>query len=224
MTNIHGTLYFTADNGTGTSLWRTDGSERDTALISSGARPNDLTNVNGTLFFVATDDDAGRELWKSDGTETGTIVMDINPGIEGSSVEGLTVVGGVLFFTASDGQHGRELWTVHPRVPGDVNRDGEVDLQDFNILKTHFGLMVATRERGDLNADMSVDLLDFNILKANFGSTAALASQQPSDEDRDLVVTDGEASYTEVDLALAGWNTSIDDEAVQSLALQYVHG
>jgi hypothetical protein len=31
-----------------------------------------LTNVDGTLFFVAFDGSGGFELWKSDGTETGT--------------------------------------------------------------------------------------------------------------------------------------------------------
>ena len=37
-----------------------------------------LTNVNGTLFFLADDGTAGQELWKSDGT-TATMVEDIDP-------------------------------------------------------------------------------------------------------------------------------------------------
>ena len=32
--------------------------------------PVDLTNVNGTLFFLATNQNGHRSLWKSDGTET----------------------------------------------------------------------------------------------------------------------------------------------------------
>jgi ELWxxDGT repeat protein len=36
--------------------------------------------VNGTLFFVAEDQDHGRELWRSDGTAAGTmLVRDIAP-------------------------------------------------------------------------------------------------------------------------------------------------
>jgi ELWxxDGT repeat protein len=41
----------------------------------------DLTNVNGKLFFMAWDEINGTELWKSDGTALGTtLVKDIFPG------------------------------------------------------------------------------------------------------------------------------------------------
>ncbi|NIP52547.1 MAG: hypothetical protein GWN61_15505, partial [candidate division Zixibacteria bacterium] len=43
--------------------------------------PSSLINVNGTLFFAASDGIHGYELWKSDGTAAGTVmVKDINPG------------------------------------------------------------------------------------------------------------------------------------------------
>src|SRR6266576_2726596 len=45
------------------------------------SNPTSLTNVNGTLYFIADDGVHGRELWKSDGTPQGTtLVRDINPG------------------------------------------------------------------------------------------------------------------------------------------------
>jgi ELWxxDGT repeat protein len=34
-----------------------------------------LTNVAGTLYFVANDGTNGRQLWKSDGTESGTLLV-----------------------------------------------------------------------------------------------------------------------------------------------------
>ena len=45
--------------------------------------PYNLTNMNGTLFFDAYQDNTGNdELFKSDGTEAGTVrVADINPGL-----------------------------------------------------------------------------------------------------------------------------------------------
>ena len=53
------------------------------ALDSAPLSP---TNVNGTLFFRATDGVTGAELWKSDGTAAGTVlVRDINPGAASSS-------------------------------------------------------------------------------------------------------------------------------------------
>ncbi len=43
-------------------------------------QPSYLTNVNGTLYFRASDGSTGLELWKSDGTSTGTVlVKDIRP-------------------------------------------------------------------------------------------------------------------------------------------------
>ncbi len=49
-------------------------------LGDSGARS--LTNVNGTLYFQASDGTNGTELWKSDGTSAGTVqVRDIRPAL-----------------------------------------------------------------------------------------------------------------------------------------------
>src|SRR5262249_44617037 len=70
-----------------------------------------LTNVNGTLFFVPPSPDFGNELWKSDGTAEGTVlVKDINPGRRSSDPSDLTNVNGTLYFSADDGVHGRQLW------------------------------------------------------------------------------------------------------------------
>jgi ELWxxDGT repeat protein len=78
--------------------------------------PTELTNVNGTLFFSASDGtsgtDHGRELWSSDETTGVTqMVLDINPGNQGSDPAELTDVDGTLYFAATDGTHGTELWT-----------------------------------------------------------------------------------------------------------------
>ncbi len=58
-----------------------------------------------------------------------------------------------------------------PELPGDANQDGRVDLQDFGILKAHFG-RAGGRSEGDLSGDGKVDLSDFGILKAGFGARA----------------------------------------------------
>ena len=82
------------------------------------ASPNDLTVVDGTLFFYASDGSHGEELWKTDGTAAGTImVKDINPGSTSSNPFHMTAVGGTLFFAADDGIHGRELWKSDGTAP-----------------------------------------------------------------------------------------------------------
>lgn len=53
--------------------------------------------------------------------------------------------------------------------PGDVNRDGLTDLNDFIVLAGNFGLCGVGRSQGDLNCDTCVDLNDFIVLAGDFG-------------------------------------------------------
>ncbi|MFW6146729.1 MAG: hypothetical protein ACOC7R_05285 [Planctomycetota bacterium] len=56
--------------------------------------------------------------------------------------------------------------------PGDADADGDVDLDDFVILKTNFGTTEGTTcDMGDFDGDGDVDLDDFVLLKTNFGTT-----------------------------------------------------
>jgi hypothetical protein len=54
-------------------------------------------------------------------------------------------------------------------LAGDANRDGRVDLSDFNILAANFGQSNRTFTQGDFNYDGTVNLADFNILASKFG-------------------------------------------------------
>jgi ELWxxDGT repeat protein len=100
------------------------------ADIARGDRysfPRYLTNVRGTLFFIASDEKHGWELWKSDGTTSGTVmVKDIERGRDGSWPQELTAVGGKLYFIAYDGVHGREVWK------SDGTRSGTVMVRNIH--------------------------------------------------------------------------------------------
>lgn len=75
-------------------------------------------DVNGTLFFSASDGAHGVELWKSDGSPDGTVlVKDIYPGVANSWPSNFGTANGKLFFTANDGTHGSELWKVYGCSP-----------------------------------------------------------------------------------------------------------
>src|SRR5262249_35663563 len=84
MTDVNGTLYFSAASSTGgqSALWKSDGTAAGTIPLGSSQLTNEkMTNVNGTVFFSGRDSSHGQELWKSDGTVAGTVmVKDIDPG------------------------------------------------------------------------------------------------------------------------------------------------
>ena len=107
--DVNGELFFVANDGIhGPELWKSDGTSAGTIPVVAGS-PIDLTNVNGTLYFLEDVSQAGsvsRKLFRSDGTPAGTIaVADVQPGASGQ----LTNVNGVLYFV-----NGQSVWRTDP--------------------------------------------------------------------------------------------------------------
>jgi ELWxxDGT repeat protein len=83
--------------------------------------PGNFVNVDGVVFFTATDATHGTELWSTDGTIEGTeMVKDINAGSGGSDPSDLTSVDGELYFAAYDDAAGNELWKSDGTAAGTV--------------------------------------------------------------------------------------------------------
>jgi ELWxxDGT repeat protein len=111
---------------TGRELWRSDGTEGGTFLVQDitlGQENSDiqnLTNVNGTLFFTnaevpdPTQATLNYDLWRSDGV--GAFKVDTFPSVRAGGLVSLsppsnfTAVNNTLFFTVDDGINGEELW------------------------------------------------------------------------------------------------------------------
>lgn len=128
LTNVNNVLFFTVqkyDGNTnkGQELWKSDGTEEGTVRIkdiykgSGSMYMRNFVNLNGILYFQASNDTDGYALWRSDGTEESTyMVKDINPDTQingGGSyeyIQNLTNVNGVLYFSGEDNVHGFELW------------------------------------------------------------------------------------------------------------------
>ncbi|RKH74191.1 hypothetical protein [Corallococcus aberystwythensis] len=71
----------------------------------------ELTNVQGTLYFVTSAFDTGSLLWRSDGTEMGTVPLKAFPGPPGVyQPQSLVAVGNKLFFQTRTDTTGMELW------------------------------------------------------------------------------------------------------------------
>ena len=166
LTNVNGTLFFTADDGIldehsasgapdhGRELWKTDGTEAGTVLVKDisfndpdydfspirGSNPALLTNINGTLFFIANQivnlgfgdpNTTFLQLWKSDGTEAGTVNVSQLPLLPFSfptfrGIGELARVGDTLFFGVATNNPGftpraEELWNSDGTTAGTVH-------------------------------------------------------------------------------------------------------
>ena len=123
---VGGTLFFSASAPGSEGLWKSNGTEAGTVLVKAISPGGWGTDVNGTLFFDASDGVSGDELWKSDGTAAGTVlVKDIYPGPASSVAQRLVNVDGTVYFMAAS--HGEpyiaaasDLWKSDGTSEGTV--------------------------------------------------------------------------------------------------------
>ncbi|QGJ69990.1 Hypothetical protein PBC10988_16790 [Planctomycetales bacterium 10988] len=144
--NVNGIIYFAADNddeesGYGRELWKTDGTSEGTVLVANinsslvgaeggfgfdrGSYPDDIVNVNGTLFFEAFTPWAGEELWAFVPTEETPLIVTGTDAGEAGTVRVFDPSGEELmsFFPFT------EEFTGGVRVAtGDINGDGILDI------------------------------------------------------------------------------------------------
>ena len=100
-------------------------------------------------------------------------------------------------------------------MPGDVNADSIVDLNDANVLVGNFGQPVGgtTWFQGDFNDDGNVDLNDANDLVGNFGVSYADSATANA-----TAGTTGAAEWT-FDAVVNGLSTTITIDAVEQALL-----
>ena len=142
---VDNTLYFTIDLlGAGRELWTSDGTPEGTQLLidifperivngsprNDGSNPENLTDVDGTLFFTANDGVNGRELWTSDGTAEGTrLVADITEGEGSSELSNFIAIDDTLYFLKRVGFRNNELWQSDGTAEGTFRVEPEeIDL------------------------------------------------------------------------------------------------
>ncbi|MFW6154221.1 MAG: pre-peptidase C-terminal domain-containing protein [Planctomycetota bacterium] len=106
---------------------------------------------------------------------SGNVTADLS--VPAALAPGTYHVGGHLRPTGvlsdpNDGNNWRAGDAVLLTCPGDADSDGDVDLDDFVLLKQNFGTFFASWAMGDFDDDGDVDLDDFVLLKQNFGTAA----------------------------------------------------
>jgi ELWxxDGT repeat protein len=89
-----------------------------------GANPDNVTDVNGKLFFTEGTVDTGTQLWVSNGTVAGTVMLlDVGDAATGANIGNLTNVNGKLYFSADNGtttHHNDQLWLSDGTPAGTV--------------------------------------------------------------------------------------------------------
>jgi trimeric autotransporter adhesin len=123
-------LYFSANNGTGNELWRTDGgtvsfvSDINTTTATAGSNPYPVAVLGTNILFTANNGLLGTELWKSDGTGAGTtMIKDITVGSLSSLINTPLVYvnfNSKLYFLANDVTNGFEMWSSDGTPAGTV--------------------------------------------------------------------------------------------------------
>jgi uncharacterized membrane protein len=129
----------------------------------------------GRRPFIWTEAAGTRDLWDFFANEHNLVeeFEDWLPAFFSSSALEMSADGQVIAGLRSNLEGVVETYVVRlsPRVTGDANFDGWVNLEDFDILKEHFGSGMWWNE-GDFDGDGTVGLNDFQTLKDSFGTHA----------------------------------------------------
>jgi ELWxxDGT repeat protein len=147
LASVNGLAFFVASDGSGSELWKTDGTANGTVPVKNinptgGIHINEAVAYNGQLIFTVNDRVNGYELWRSDGTAAGTVmVKDIR--LNDLSLQDpntldivdLTVVNGSVYFKAIDDVSGWALWK------SDGTPAGTVKVKDFHKGNEHIHLL-----------------------------------------------------------------------------------
>lgn len=105
----------------------------------------------------------------------------------------------LMKFNGNGGMHNETQLKIEsiPTTPpqGDLNADGIVDTNDFNIFKSDFGKTgTAGFIASDINKDGKVDLFDYNILVSNFTKPKPIATPPPTTNSVPAYYLDGISS------------------------------
>ncbi|WP_309640992.1 T9SS type A sorting domain-containing protein [Flavobacterium sp.] len=134
---INSLCFFTANDGSGKKLWKTDGTTAGTIPYVDLGTNNTIANPSGLevfgtdLVYAANpNSNTGNELYKTDGAGNVTLIKDIASTVLASSnPQQITALGNWVYFTADNGINGRELWRTtgtqaSTQMVQDINMQG----------------------------------------------------------------------------------------------------
>ncbi len=225
LTAVGESIYFRADDGTtGPELWKSDGTSSGTAIVSdpgtvqSGNEPTPLGNGNGSLYFRANSGSTFTEFWRTESTGSISVRLAGNLPLLGPSE--VFRLGDRLFVSGVRPEVGRELYSMSiatpPATPGDYNRNGVVDLADFEVWRKDFGSAINLAADG--NNDGIIDAADYTYWRTRYDAirqplaaspprrspfvqpvaSATVAVSAASSSQRDLLIASRDAAFAEL--------------------------
>lgn len=103
-------VLFSANNGNGTALWKTDGTANGTVKVSGApTAPKNFMVFKNTVYFTS-----NGNIWKTDGTLTGTVPVTNSLNITSA----LTRINNRLYFVNDEATYGEELWETDGTTGG----------------------------------------------------------------------------------------------------------
>lgn len=121
---MNGAVYFSGTTEVGIdapySLWRSDGTEPNTALVKQFEGCARYTKLNNSQFiFNAGSEYFGNEVWISNGTPVGTqLLKDCQPWDTDGNPSGFKLWNNKVYFIADGSQNGINLWSTDGTTPG----------------------------------------------------------------------------------------------------------
>src|SRR5262249_43375401 len=91
---------------------------------AGSSSPANLTNVNGTLYFSASDPTNGVGLWKSDGTAAGSVLLKGNMAPPDYALSDFAPMNGLVFFPAYTVSSNNRTPGITDYTPGLWKTDG----------------------------------------------------------------------------------------------------
>ncbi len=117
-------VFFIADDGSGRSLWKTDGTPSGATKLTSVNlemfQEPVLAVVDGRIIFGTKNASGDGELWTTDGTVAGTTLLLGMGSATNSGPTQADVIGTAAFVMGRSATEGREIWATSGR-PGEID-------------------------------------------------------------------------------------------------------
>jgi ELWxxDGT repeat protein len=143
-----------------------------------GSYPMYFTELDGSIYFRATDDGTDYELWATDGSSAWMVTPEINAA-GSANPSYLAAYDGLLYFSATDGTNGRELWASDGSsswmVTPEIHTSGEAAPNYLTVCnaKLYFAAYAGTDGKELWEYDSALDQLQ---MAANINTAAGVGS------------------------------------------------